>query len=71
MIEKDPVCGMPVDTRHAGSSLSFQHNGRLYYFCSHYCREHFEAEPERYAPGALGENPGPGQRNPQKGGEIE
>ncbi len=48
MIEKDPVCGMPVDTKRAGSSLSFEHNGRIYYFCSPRCRERFEAELERY-----------------------
>jgi uncharacterized protein len=42
----DPVCGMKVDRTKA---LQVQYAGRTFYFCSEGCRDHFEAEPERYA----------------------
>ena len=44
--DKDPVCGMTVETASAKSSL---YQGRAYYFCSADCRDKFEASPERYA----------------------
>lgn len=71
MVEKDPVCGMPVDTKRAGSSLSLSYNGRTYYFCSHYCREHFEADPERYYRERQTGMIGPHKEFREKGGENE
>lgn len=42
----DPVCGKPVSTEGAKSSL---HDGLVYFFCSGECRETFEASPAQYA----------------------
>ena len=45
--EKDPVCGMSVDSgKAAGASV---HAGKTYYFCSASCRDQFEKEPAKYA----------------------
>jgi YHS domain-containing protein len=41
----DPVCGKTAHTDRAKSSV---HDGIVYYFCSHECREHFEAAPHLY-----------------------
>jgi xanthine dehydrogenase accessory factor len=42
----DPVCGMAVD---AGPvTLSADHQGRAYYFCSARCRQAFTADPAAY-----------------------
>lgn len=43
--DKDPVCGMIVETAKAKTSV---HAGRLYHFCSTGCRDKFEASPGRY-----------------------
>ena len=43
--DKDPVCGMTVETASAKSSV---HNGLVYYFCSTDCRDKFEASPGTY-----------------------
>jgi YHS domain-containing protein len=45
----DPVCGMTVDR---ASSLSAEHDGRRYHFCSEHCLHSFEAG------GAPGEHEG-------------
>ncbi len=42
---KDPVCGMTV--REEGLKSDYQ--GQTYYFCSDFCRNLFEKDPERYA----------------------
>jgi len=42
---KDPVCGMTVKEE----GLKSIHNGETYYFCSDFCKNLFEKEPERYA----------------------
>ena len=44
--EKDPVCGMMVDTRAAAAEFSY--DGTEYYFCSTACRDAFVADPETY-----------------------
>ncbi len=44
--DKDPVCGMTVDTAGAKSAV---HAGDVYYFCSSACRDKFEAAPGTYA----------------------
>ncbi|MBI2717662.1 MAG: YHS domain-containing protein [Rhizobiales bacterium] len=43
--DKDPVCGMIVETTTAETSV---HAGRLYRFCSTNCRDRFEASPASY-----------------------
>jgi Cu+-exporting ATPase len=43
----DPVCGMTVDPK-APKGGTYQHQGRLYYFCGQKCREKFRAEPGKY-----------------------
>ena len=44
-MDKDPVCGMMVDET---SSISFEYNGKKYYFCCEKCREEFKKSPEHY-----------------------
>lgn len=41
----DPACGVSVDPDL--TSLSVDHDGETYYFCSERCREHFLGDPER------------------------
>jgi YHS domain-containing protein len=45
-IEIDPVCGMEVDT--TTSLLSFEHDGRTYWFCGKGCLLEFKDDPQRY-----------------------
>jgi Cu+-exporting ATPase len=47
----DPVCGMMVDP--AKVAAKFEHEGKIYYFCSQRCGERFSAEPAKFlkAPG--------------------
>jgi glycogen phosphorylase len=47
---KDPVCGMTVD---GGRAPSAGYGGRTFHFCSEYCRQQFQAEPERYVGRAI------------------
>jgi YHS domain-containing protein len=42
----DPVCGMEVDT--ATSTLSLEHDGTTYWFCSKGCMLDFKDDPEKY-----------------------
>jgi Cu+-exporting ATPase len=46
-VEKDPICGMSVDSA-APRGGSFAHAGTTYYFCNPKCRAKFVAEPEKY-----------------------
>ncbi|OGP77049.1 MAG: alpha-glucan phosphorylase [Deltaproteobacteria bacterium RBG_16_49_23] len=41
---KDPVCGMTVKEE----GLKSIHNGQAYYFCSEFCKNLFEKDPEKY-----------------------
>lgn len=43
--DTDPVCGETVLPENAKPSV---HAGHVYYFCSHECREAFEAAPHLY-----------------------
>jgi YHS domain-containing protein len=43
---RDPVCGIMVDK---DPSLSVNHNGETYYFCSKADMDKFKKEPEKYA----------------------
>jgi Cu+-exporting ATPase len=45
--EKDPVCGMDVDTANAAGQSDF--NGKTYYFCSESCKEQFDENPQQFA----------------------
>ncbi len=45
-IEKDPVCGMDVDTEM--SQLSLEHEGRTYWFCGRGCLLEFRDDPAKY-----------------------
>ena len=45
-VEIDPVCGMEVDT--TTSLLSFEYEGRTYWFCSKGCLLEFKDDPEKY-----------------------
>ena len=44
--EKDPVCGMTVDT--AKSKFHINHAGHEIHFCSAHCQEKFIGDPARY-----------------------
>jgi membrane fusion protein, copper/silver efflux system len=43
---KDLVCRMDVDPQKA---ISVQYGGKVYYFCSEYCKRSFQSHPEKYA----------------------
>jgi len=42
--EIDPVCGMKVDPEKAKYKTVYK--GKIYYFCSKWCMEEFEKDPE-------------------------
>jgi xanthine dehydrogenase accessory factor len=44
--EKDPICGMGVDTKNAEHQTEYK--GEKYYFCCSGCLEKFESEPAVY-----------------------
>jgi Cu+-exporting ATPase len=44
--EKDPVCGMDVDTE--TSQLSLEHDGKTYWFCGKGCLLEFKDDPDKY-----------------------
>ncbi len=44
--EKDPVCGMPVDSERAAAQSA--HDGKTFYFCCQSCATKFAAEPQKY-----------------------
>src|SRR3974390_3069943 len=44
--QKDPVCGMTVDTSKAAASVT--HEGKVYHFCSKGCAEKFKGAPAKY-----------------------
>jgi P-type Cu+ transporter len=45
-IEKDPVCGMDVET--VTSELKIEHDGRTYWFCGKGCLLEFRDDPEQF-----------------------
>ena len=45
-IEIDPVCGMEVNT--TTSLLSFDYEGKAYWFCGKGCLLDFQDDPEKY-----------------------
>ena len=42
---KDPVCGMDVSEE---SEIHLSHQGQKYFFCSQYCHDKFQANPESF-----------------------
>ncbi|MGQ0444234.1 MAG: heavy metal translocating P-type ATPase [Beijerinckiaceae bacterium] len=52
-LEKDPVCGMNVDSANAKHSADY--GGHTYFFCSQGCKTKFAANPASY----IGEKPKP------------
>ncbi|MEM2347531.1 MAG: YHS domain-containing protein [Sulfolobales archaeon] len=42
----DPVCGMSIEASKAKFKTLYK--GRVYYFCSSYCKKSFEENPEYY-----------------------
>ncbi|MBN2230315.1 MAG: heavy metal translocating P-type ATPase, partial [Candidatus Thorarchaeota archaeon] len=45
-IAVDPICKMDVDT--ATATLVSEYQGKEYYFCAQYCKNTFEADPEKF-----------------------
>ncbi|HKP98121.1 MAG TPA: heavy metal translocating P-type ATPase [Fibrobacteria bacterium] len=48
IVEKDPVCGMPVKPGQAAAQARFA--GKSWSFCSTHCHAEFLAAPEKYVP---------------------
>ena len=44
-MQKDPVCGMSVDTNDAESST---YQGKTYYFCTEECKAKFDKQPAQF-----------------------
>lgn len=44
----DVVCGMEIPAPQV--EYASTHNSEVYYFCSQSCKDHFDGEPENYAP---------------------
>jgi YHS domain-containing protein len=45
--ERDPVCGMKVDSTDAAGQSNF--DGQTFYFCSEHCKVQFDENPQRFA----------------------
>jgi P-type Cu+ transporter len=45
-VERDPVCGMTVEP--ARTKATYEHAGKMYYFCCVACKEKFSASPEKF-----------------------
>ncbi len=45
-VEKDPVCGMEVETE--GARHTSEYKGKTYYFCGRGCKLEFDEDPEKY-----------------------
>ncbi len=46
IVARDPVCGVDVDPAAAAASVDYA--GVIYYFCTLFCRDDFQADPARY-----------------------
>lgn len=57
---KDPVCGMMVRRERAiADGLTFDVDGKTYYFCSADCKEQFRQDPQRFLSKPAGEQASP------------
>ena len=46
----DPICGMTVDPAQAkAAGLTFEYEGKTYYFCAAGCKAQFAKDPKRYS----------------------
>ena len=43
---KDVICGMTIDT--GGAQYMSEYKGKVYYFCSAFCRTTFDKNPMKY-----------------------
>ncbi len=43
---KDPVCGSVI--KDLTTATTYRYNGRVFYFCSAYCRDKFSKNPRHY-----------------------
>src|SRR4051812_33711052 len=57
VMEKDPVCGMSVDS--TKSKPTHQYGGSLYFFCGERCRGRFAADPDAFLSPVAGARPPP------------
>ena len=57
---KDVVCGMEVDEGKPPPARNIR--GKTYYFCSEYCKQEFDKEPEKYLAAAWNRRACPGPR---------
>lgn len=62
----DPVCGMSVDPHK--STLSFEHAGTTYHFCSASCHERFQDDPDRFINADPASTPEPPAQPPAPAG---
>lgn len=44
----DLVCGMELDPEEVEAAS--QYKNEIYYFCNRLCKEHFDANPDKYLP---------------------
>ncbi len=51
-MEKDPVCGLDVDTK--TTTLKSTYQGKTYYFCSPGCKQDFDKDPQKYTTHNMG-----------------
>ncbi|HEY3930308.1 MAG TPA: YHS domain-containing protein [Candidatus Koribacter sp.] len=49
-VEIDPVCGMEVDPAQAAGNSEYE--DRVYWFCSHQCKQRFDLCPSEFAEAA-------------------
>jgi P-type Cu+ transporter len=57
--ERDPVCGMMVETS-TTQTKRLEYNDKTFYFCSDSCLDEFRSHPDRYAHGEGAARPMPG-----------
>jgi YHS domain-containing protein len=43
---QDPVCGMMVEE--SPDAITYEYNGKKYYFCAPGCKRAFEKDPEKF-----------------------
>lgn len=61
----DPICGMGVEQ--PSDVLSYEHQGRTYYFCSRSCLQKFKSDPDQYMSDQNESNRSTGRPTPSNG----
>jgi RND family efflux transporter MFP subunit len=65
VLVRDPICDMVVDEEKARiASLKTEYGEMTYYFCSDFCKQQFEQDPERFVQKLLPEGSRPDQPQP-------